>query len=172
MCSLNLSGSSLTDDKVLESILSQAKTLGIPTEKICFEVTETAAISNLKIAVRFMNVLRDEGFKIALDDFGSGMSSFAYLKNLPADYLKIDGTFVKDIMDDPIDLAMVKSINDIGHIMGKKTIAEFVENDAILNELAAIGVDFAQGYGIARPHPLQDIITSWPEKKTANRKAG
>ena len=94
----------------------------------------------------------------ALDDFGSGLSSFAYLKNLPVDYLKIDGAFVKDMVDDPIDYAMVKSINDVGHVMGKQIIAEFVESDEILAKLREIGVDYAQGYGISRPGKLSTLL--------------
>ncbi len=97
------------------------------------------------------------GCRFSIDDFGSGLSSFDYLKKLPVDYLKIDGIFVKDIIDDPVDLALVKSINEIGHIMGKQTIAEFVENQAILNELNNIGVDFVQGYHVGRPHPLSEL---------------
>lgn len=103
-----------------------------------------------------MGVLKDRGCRFSLDDFGSGLSSFACLKNLPVDFLKIDGTFVKDILDDPLNLALVKSINEIGHVMGKQTIAEFVENEAILVKLREIGVDYAQGYGIARPRPIED----------------
>ena len=96
--------------------------------------------------------------RFALDDFGSGMSSFGYLRNLPVDYLKIDGAFVKGIANDEIDFAMVKSINEIGHVMKKKTIAEFVENDDILEKLRVIGVDYAQGYGIAAPKPIAELL--------------
>ena len=99
------------------------------------------------------------GCKFALDDFGSGLSSFAYLKNLPVDYLKIHGAFVRDVVDDPINHAMVESINQIGHVMSIKTIAEFVENDAIVESLRGIGVDFAQGYGIERPKKLDEIFS-------------
>ena len=102
---------------------------------------------------------QQQGCLFALDDFDSGMSSFAYLKNLSVDFLKIDGMFVKDILDDPIDFEMVKSINEIGHVMGKKTIAEFVENEAILAKLDEIGVDYAQGYGIGMPEPIESIAT-------------
>ncbi|MCZ6576341.1 MAG: EAL domain-containing protein, partial [Gammaproteobacteria bacterium] len=122
--------------------------------KICFEITETAAIANLENATKFMKTLKERGCRFALDDFGSGLSSFAYLRNLPVDFLKIDGVFVKDIVDDPIALAMVKSINEIGQVMGKKTIAEFVENEPILEKLREIGVDYAQGYGVGRPQRI------------------
>ena len=119
------------------------------------------AISNLGAASTFISILQEMGCRFALDDFGSGLSSFGYLKNLPVDYLKIDGMLVKDIVKDPIDHAMVKSINDIGHVMGMKTIAEFVENDEIKNMLIEIGVDYAQGYGIEKPAPLEDVISQF-----------
>jgi EAL domain-containing protein (putative c-di-GMP-specific phosphodiesterase class I) len=133
----------------------------IDASKICFEITETAAISNLSAANTFIAALKKLGCSFALDDFGSGLSSFGYLKNLPVDYLKIDGMFVKDMVDDPIDRAMVKSINDIGHVMGMRTIAEFVENDAIMGQLIEIGVDCAQGYGIGKPQPFNDVISQF-----------
>lgn len=157
-CSINLSGQSLTQPDILEFITEQLETSGIPAKKICFEITETAAISNLKSATAFISTLKGLGCRFALDDFGSGLSSFAYLKSLPVDYLKIDGMFVKDIMDDPIDYAMVKSINEIGHVMGMKTIAEFVENDLIKAKLSGIGVNYVQGYGIGKPIPLTDLL--------------
>jgi diguanylate cyclase (GGDEF)-like protein/PAS domain S-box-containing protein len=156
LCAINLSGRSLADCDVLDFVISQFDKCRIPPNKICFEVTETAAIANLSNASRFINALKKLGCRFALDDFGSGLSSFAYLKNLPVDFLKIDGVFVKGIADDPIDFAMVKSINEIGHAMGKQTIAEFVENEVILDKLkrAEIGVDYVQGYAIGRPHPV------------------
>jgi len=157
MCSINLSGHSITDDSFLRFLTGQFEHYSVPADRICFEITETAAVSNLAKAANFIETLRHQGCRFALDDFGSGMSSFAYLKNLPVDFLKIDGAFVRDIMEDEIDFAMVRSINDIGHVMGKKTIAEFVENDDILARLRGIGVDFAQGYGVARPAPLEEI---------------
>ncbi len=157
-CSLNLSGLTLTDESMLGFIDQQFAYWKIPTEKICFEITETAAISNLTFAQQFIHSLRQRGCSISLDDFGSGLSSFAYLKNLPVDYLKIDGQFVKDILDDKVDHAMVESINSVGHVMGKKTIAEFVENDEILAKLKSLGVDYAQGYGIAAPKPLDELL--------------
>ena len=156
--SINLSGHSLTNNKFLNSLIAQIDEFNIDAGKICFEITETAAISNLSMATSFISSLKELGCHFALDDFGSGLSSFAYLKGLPVDYLKIDGMFVKDMVDDPIDHAMVKSINEIGHVMGMKTIAEFVENDAIKSKLAEIGVDYAQGYGIQKPQPFTDIL--------------
>ena len=156
--SINLSGPSLTNPEILTFITRRLKESGQLGKKICFEITETAAITNLNRATEFIAALKAFGCRFALDDFGSGLSSFGYLKNLPVDFLKIDGMFVKDIVDDPIDHAMVKSINEIGHVMGMKTIAEFVENDEIKGMLREIGVDFAQGYGIARPIPFSDLI--------------
>lgn len=157
LCSVNLSGLSLSDETMLKFISEQFKRWAIPTHKLCFEITETAAISNFSYATHFINELKGQGCLFSLDDFGSGLSSFAYLKNLPVDYLKIDGLFVKDILDDEVDLAMVKSINEVGHVMNKKTIAEFVENEAIFNLLKALGIDYAQGYGIGKPVPLADL---------------
>jgi len=143
---INISGQSINDDDFLEYVKNAFIKHKIPQDKICFEITETAAIANLAKANIFIDALKNGGCKFTLDDFGSGLSSFAYLKTLHIDYLKIDGFFIKDINDDPIDYAMVKSINDIGHEMGLQTIAEFVENKKILNKLNKIGVDFVQGY--------------------------
>jgi len=152
--SVNLSGASLSDESFLPYVREQFERYAVLPSAICFEITETAAIANLVQATVFIRSLKAMGCRFALDDFGSGMSSFAYLKQLDVDFLKIDGAFVKDILTDPIDRAMVESINHIGHVMGVRTIAEFVENDAILHELRAIGVDYAQGYGIGKPQPL------------------
>jgi len=159
LCAINLSGSSLGNDEFLEALIRELDETNIPAEKICFEVTETAAIANLTRATHFIQTLKARGCHFALDDFGRGLSSFAYLKNLPVDFLKIDGVFVKNIADDPTDLAMVRSINEIGHTMGKRTIAEFVENAAILRKLKMpeIAVDYAQGYHIAVPKPIVDM---------------
>ncbi len=156
--SINLSGQSLTSGDFLDFIIEQIKNTGVAASKLCFEITETLAISNLVAARSFINILKDLGCQFALDDFGSGLSSFGYLKNLPVDYLKIDGVFVKDIVDDPIDHAMVKSINEIGQVMGMRTIAEFVENDEIKAMLGEIGVDYVQGYGIGMPLPFEEIV--------------
>ena len=155
--SINLSGASVSDAGFLGFIKSELLLHEVPPGVICFEITETAAIANLQAATEFINELRRLGCRFALDDFGSGMSSFAYLKNLPVDYLKIDGSFVRDMETDVIDCAMVNSIHQLGNVIGTKTIAEFVENDGILAKLAEIGVDYAQGYGISRPQPLQDM---------------
>ncbi len=157
VCSVNLSGVSLSEASMLKFITEQFSLWAIPTHKICFEITETAAIANLSSAIKFINYLMERGSLFSLDDFGSGLSSFAYLKNLQVNYLKIDGFFVKDIVDDKVDLAMVRAINEVGHIMGKKTIAEFVENEDIFNLLRELGVDYAQGYGISRPVPLDEL---------------
>ncbi|MCX7099100.1 MAG: EAL domain-containing protein [Methylococcales bacterium] len=162
ICSINLSGVSLSDELMLSYITEQFELWAIPTHKICFEITETAAIANLSYATKFINHLRNLGCLFSLDDFGSGLSSFAYLKNLPVDFLKIDGLFVKDIVDDKVDFAMVRAINEVGHIMGKKTIAEFVEDEQIFKLLNELGVDYAQGYGIGKPVPLNDLKLTKP----------
>ncbi|MBL1263150.1 GGDEF domain-containing protein [Candidatus Methylomicrobium oryzae] len=156
LCSINLSGSSLSDPHLLGFIESEFVRTAMPPAKVCFEITETAAIANLTLATDFMRRLKEYGCKFSLDDFGSGLSSFAYLKHLPVDFLKIDGFFVKDIEHDSVDLAMVKSINDIGHMLGKKTIAEFVENQVILQTLNGLQVDYAQGYFTGKPKPLYE----------------
>jgi diguanylate cyclase (GGDEF)-like protein len=156
--SVNLSGQSITDNTFCEIIIQRIKELGIEPSKICFEITETAAISNLKAATIFMSRLHQLGCLFALDDFGSGLSSFGYLKTLQVDFLKIDGLFVKEIVNNKIDREMVKSINDIGHVLGCETIAEYVENDEIRKCLMALGVDHAQGYGIHKPYPLKQLI--------------
>jgi EAL domain-containing protein (putative c-di-GMP-specific phosphodiesterase class I) len=157
---INLSGQSLGDEQLLEYLQKRLRNTTIPAGMICFEITETAAIANLTIAREFIAALGEFNCRFSLDDFGSGLSSFAYLKNLPVDYLKIDGMFVRDIVEDSMDEAMVKSINEIGHVMQLKTIAEFVENEEIRQRLKTIGVDFVQGYGVGMPAPLADIIAN------------
>ena len=154
MCSINLSGQSLGDDKFLPFAIDQINRSGLDATKICFEITETTAVASFAQANRFIQALKELGCKFALDDFGAGMSSFGYLKNFPVDYLKIDGSFVREILHDPIDREMVRSINEIGHLTGKKTIAEFAENAEIIQMLRDIGVDFAQGYGVAQPQRI------------------
>lgn len=155
---INISGLSLANESFLDFVIQQLQEHKVEGKKICFEVTETAAISNISRATEFITKLKQLGCRFALDDFGSGLSSFGYLKNLAVDYIKIDGMFVKDMVDDPIDHAMVKSINDIGHVMGKKSIAEFVESDEIKNRLIDLGVDFAQGYAIHKPQPFEELL--------------
>ncbi len=157
ICAINLSGQSLGNEEFMENLLISLNESGIPENKICFEITETSAIANLANAIRFIKKFRKEGCLFALDDFGSGLSSFGYLKNLPVDYIKIDGSFVRDIATDKIDRAMVKSITEIGQIMGKKTIAEFVGDDATLQVLKELGVDYVQGYGIAKPRAFYNV---------------
>lgn len=155
LCGINLSGQSFGDDNMLDYIMEELDKSGPDlASRICFEVTETAAIADIVHASRFINTLKTRGCRFALDDFGSGFASFAYLKNLPVDFVKIDGSFVREITRDSVDLAMVRSINEIGHVMGKKTIAEFVEDSSILEMLRSLGVDYAQGYEIGRPEPI------------------
>ncbi len=151
---INLSGASLNDQLFLAFLEEKIDFYQILPQKLCFEITETVAIANLSQAGKFIENLKKLGFSIALDDFGSGMSSFGYLKSLPCDYLKIDGNFVKDIVNDPIDEAMVDCINRMAQVIGIKTIAEYVENEAIIEKLKTLGVDYGQGYGIAMPEPL------------------
>jgi diguanylate cyclase (GGDEF)-like protein/PAS domain S-box-containing protein len=151
LCSINLSGQSLGDEKFLPFVIDQFRMSGLDATKICFEITETAAIASYSQANRFINALKELGCKFALDDFGTGLSSFGYLKHFPVDYLKIDGSFVKEILHDAIDREMVRSINEIGHLTGKKTIAEFAENEEIITMLRGMGIDYAQGYGVSEP---------------------
>lgn len=152
MCAINLSGKTIGDEAFLSFLHEQFDCYGVAPDRICFEITETSAISNLGSAIRFINELKGLGCHFSLDDFCAGMSSFAYLKHLPVDFLKIDGSFVRDMLDDPINRAMVEVINHIGHVMGKRTIAEFVETPGIEQALIEIGVDYAQGYVVERPH--------------------
>lgn len=157
-CAINLSGTSLGDESLLRYIHTEIEQSGVDPHLLCFEITETSAISHLPSAVRLMKDLQQLGCRFALDDFGVGMSSFTYLKHLPVDYLKIDGSFVRDLLEDPTNRAMVEMINHIGHVMGKETIAEFAESMEIVDALRAIGVDHAQGYALSRPVPLEDCL--------------
>ncbi|HET8706276.1 MAG TPA: EAL domain-containing protein, partial [Pseudomonadales bacterium] len=151
---INLSGSTLSDPAFFDDIKQWQKDFNILPQRICFEITETAAIDNLVDAVEFIGEIRQRGFKFALDDFGVGLSSFSYLKTIPVDFLKIDGSFVQNMLENSIDHGIVSSCNQIAHAAGLETIAEFVEHDSVKHALTAIGVDFAQGYGIAKPMPL------------------
>lgn len=154
---VNLSGHSLGDSGLLEFVLQKINSLTIPPEKICFEITETVAIANLTHATRFINILRETGCYFALDDFGSGLSSYTYLKNLHVDYLKIDGYFIQNIADDPVNIAIVKSMHEIGKTLGKQTIAEFVENKKTCEILRQIGLDYVQGNYVAEERTFDDI---------------
>lgn len=160
ICSINLSAQSLCDESLLSFITEKLDKYEIDPRNFCFEITETTAIANLTSAIRFINVLRDMGFYFALDDFGSGLSSFDYLKNLKIDYLKIDGSFVKEIANDSVNHAMVRSINEIGHIMGVKTIAEYVENDVILSIINELDIDYGQGNFLGEPLSMQNFLKS------------
>ena len=157
---INLSGQSLSSPTFLDSVTHMFAASGVDARQICFEITETAAIANLDNAMRFIAALKTRGCEFALDDFGNGMSSFAYLKNLPVNYLKIDGSYVRDLVHDQVDRSMVEAVNQIGHAMGMRTIAEFVEDQATLGALAVIGVDYAQGYAIAKPLPLETLCSA------------
>lgn len=154
---INLSGQTLSDDSFIDFLLDQMTKTAVPPDKLCFEVTETVGVSNLSDAAEFIMEVKKTGCTFALDDFGSGMSSYAYLKNLPIDLIKIDGAFVKSIEHSSSDHAVVKSITEIGHFMNKKIVAEYVENDAILNLLRQIGVDYAQGHAIAKADLLDSL---------------
>ena len=160
LCAINLSGQSLGDDKFLPFVIEQFHKFGIEASKICFEITETAAVANFSQANRFIHALKELGCKFSLDDFGTGLSSFGYLKHFPVDFLKIDGSFVREILHDPIDREMVRSINEIGHLTGKLVIAEFAENAEIIQMLTSLGVDYAQGYGIGQPQRVLKAINT------------
>lgn len=152
--SINLSGQSLSDSSFLEFILQEIDRAGVDPARVSFEITETAAVTVSRNALQLMHTLRERGCRFLLDDFGSGWSSFAYLKNFPVDFLKIDGSLVRDIAHDILDEAMVRAINEIGHVLGIATIGEFVESEAILERLRELGVDYAQGWATGRPAPI------------------
>ncbi|MGE5240366.1 MAG: EAL domain-containing protein [Bacteroidota bacterium] len=170
VCSVNLSGRSLCDHRFHEFVMSAIRDSGVDPARIVFEITETAAVANFAQAQQFIAALKRLGCRFALDDFGSGLSSFAYLKHLPVDYLKIDGNFVRDMAGDPVDYAMVEAINHLGHVMGIRTIAEYVESEAVLEKLRALGVDYAQGFAISHPLPLDRLIVT-PGALSAGGKA-
>jgi diguanylate cyclase (GGDEF)-like protein/PAS domain S-box-containing protein len=155
---INLSGQSLYDPEFLPFVLESIRESGVPAQHLCFEITETAAVTNLATAMRLIGTLRGAGCRFALDDFGSGLSSFAYLKNMRVDYLKIDGVFIRNLPDDASDVAMVNSINQVAHAMGMETVAEYVESDAVRDTLAKLGVDYGQGYALAVPRPLAQAL--------------
>ncbi len=161
MFSVNLSPDFLAEEDSLDYIIFKFEEYEIDPKNICFEITETTAIGNMQAATDFIHKLKDIGCMFALDDFGSGFSSFNYLKNLPVDFLKIDGIFVKDMDEDSVNRAMVKAINGLGQVIGLRTIAEFVRNSAIIEHLKEIGVDYIQGYEIGKPEPISKLIENY-----------
>ena len=167
---INLSGTSLSEDRFLDFVIDELEKQELPKGAICFEITETAAISNLARVVHFMQALKKLGCKFSLDDFGSGLSSFTYLKNLPVDYLKIDGQFISNVAEDSVDESMVKAIHEVGSAMGIETIAERVETKKVLEKLGSLGVEFAQGYYIARPASVASF-EPWEEDSNSKRLA-
>lgn len=154
LCSINLSGHSIGNSEFARCLGELLRSYPSIARRVCFEITETAAVADLNRAIEFIHFTKSYGCQFALDDFGSGMSSFSYLKHLPVDFLKIDGTFVRDMASDRVDFAMVEAINQVGQVMGIKTIAEFVENEAIVKQLHTIGVDYMQGNHLAMPQPI------------------
>jgi EAL domain-containing protein (putative c-di-GMP-specific phosphodiesterase class I) len=154
-CAINLSGATLSDDDFIDYVRWQFDLYRVPPGMICFEITETSAIANLSSAKRFIQALKKLGCRFSLDDFGTGMSSFSYLKHLPVDYIKIDGSFVTEMLNSKVDRAMVEAIANIAKVMGKRTVAEFVESNDILQALREIGVDYGQGYAIGNPAPFE-----------------
>jgi diguanylate cyclase (GGDEF)-like protein/PAS domain S-box-containing protein len=167
---INLSGTSLSEDRFLDYVIDELKREKLPDGAICFEITETAAISNLPRVIHFMQALKKLGCKFSLDDFGSGLSSFTYLKNLPVDYLKIDGQFIHNVVHDNVDESMVKAINQVGNAMGIATIAERVETKEVLDKLSDLGVEFAQGYYIARPSSVESFHP-WSNQRDSSKLA-
>lgn len=157
--SINLSGQSLSDDQFLDFVEQQIDEKGVQPSKICFEITETSAIVNIDFASEFIRVLRAKGCRFSLDDFGTGLSSYAYIQKLPVDFIKIDGMFVRNLAKSDTDRALVQSINELAHFMGIETVAEFVENNEVLGILEEIGVDHSQGYGIRKPIPISDLLS-------------
>ena len=163
--SINLSGQSLSDDDILEFIDEELNENGLPPKALCFEITESAAVSNLEKAQSFIDALRERGCTISLDDFGAGLSSFAYLKNFKVDSLKIDGSFIRDITDNRISESMVAAITQVAKVMELKTVAEYVESEATRELITELGVDFAQGHAVGRPVPLADVLASLAESR-------
>ncbi|MEA3410147.1 MAG: EAL domain-containing protein, partial [Pseudomonadota bacterium] len=158
LCAINLSGQSLGDGTIQDFISERIEENGLPGEKFCFEITETSAISNMANARALIQSLGSKGIKFSLDDFGTGMSSFNYLDSLPAEFIKIDGSFILGVEEDRVTEGLVRAITDIGHLMGKKVIAEFVESEGIREAVRGIGIDFVQGFGVGRPKPLADLL--------------
>ncbi|MES2015503.1 MAG: GGDEF domain-containing phosphodiesterase, partial [Pseudomonadota bacterium] len=159
MCSINLSRRSLTDPSFHKYAADLIDAADVAPEKLCFEITENGAIADMQKTIAFIEALSARGCRFSLDDFGTGMTSFSYLKQLPVDFIKIDGSFIQMMSSSQVDFEMVRFTNDISHMMGRQTIAEYVSDAAILDSLKKIGVDFAQGYCIGKPRPLQAFAT-------------
>ncbi|MGJ8681277.1 sensor domain-containing protein [Paraglaciecola sp.] len=167
-CAINLSGASINSPSLMKKLLNTLQRTNVPKDKLCFEITETSAVTNLVKAANVIEDIRNLGCKFALDDFGAGMSSFTYLKNMKVDYVKIDGSFVKNMCNDVCDFATVKAIHEIAHSMGKQTIAEFVGDIETEQKLQQLGVNFAQGYGISAPTPFADYLLSYGVEAVAS----
>ena len=157
--SVNVSSLTTNDPEWLTTLQRASRGSRDLMRRLIVEITETATVSNFYQATRFIAAFKEKGCMFALDDFGSGMSSFSYLRNLPVDYLKIDGVFVRGIVDDPVSRTLVGNISDIGHLLGKITIAEYAEDEGTIEQLRELGVDYAQGHGISRPIPLDQMLT-------------
>ncbi len=155
---INLSAQTFSDRSFADFVRMTLEGYGVATDRVCFELTETAAVTNIAVAGELMQALKDLGCRILLDDFGSGLSSFGYLKNLPFDYLKIDGQFVRDILTDPLDGVMVRMCRELAQVLGVKTVAEFIESEEILEAVKAVGIDYGQGYHLGRPRPARTQV--------------
>jgi EAL domain-containing protein (putative c-di-GMP-specific phosphodiesterase class I) len=158
--SINLSGQTIGDPTFIDFVIEHLKRNDLAGNRVCFEITETVAIKSLEGAKAYILRLKELGCRFSLDDFGAGLSSFTYLKALPVDYVKIDGSFVKGIVNDPVSQSMVKAITQVGQAMGLKVIAEYVENAEVMWRLRELGVDYAQGYGVQKPLPLDAHVSS------------
>ena len=162
---INLSGTSVTDNSFMEYLLEKISEFGVGTSRLCFEITETGTISNLVKAADFVRAFRNLGCKFSIDDFGTGLASHNYLRELPVDYVKIDGSFITGIDKNRNDYAMARSINDLAHFLGQETIAESVESDRIIVKLEELGVDYIQGWGVGRPKPLAEVTADLSSHK-------
>ena len=156
--SINVSAQSLADDDFLDHVINRISESGLSPETLCFEITETAVVRNLDQAQRFIRKLRKLGCRFALDDFGTGHCSFAYLKDMSVQYIKIDGVFIRDIIDNPLSDAIVSSVIKIAKVMHACTVAEHVENDRVLQRMQQYDVDYVQGFAIGRPRPLTEVL--------------
>jgi len=169
--SINLSGQSIMQEDFLSFVLEQFERTGAPPGKVCFELTETAAVGNLFRATEFMLKCKVMGCRFSLDDFGAGMSSYGYLRRLPVDYLKIDGSFVRNMVHEEGDLAVVRSINEIGHFLGKKTVAEYVHDEKTAELARSIGIDYLQGWGVEKPKPIEMLAAASTQPDIAGLQA-